>query len=78
MSLYPLRPQQADNNQNETFALIFVFHDKTFEDGVWAHFPPMPWVMGLVFRWVFFRSHDDWWRFAGCGYDCKPRDLPFA
>ena len=39
---------------------------------------PLPWLVGAAMRWLFFWKHDDWWRFAGCGYDSMPRELPFA
>lgn len=70
--------RKLTQSQNEMFALVFVFHDKTFEDGVWDSFPPVPRIMGVVLRWVWFQWHDDWWRFAGCWYDSTPKELPFA
>lgn len=59
-------------------AMPFIFHDKTFESGAWESFPPVPWIVGLVFRWFFLSTHADWWRFAGSGFDSMPRELPFA
>ncbi|KAF2469781.1 uncharacterized protein BDR25DRAFT_370412 [Lindgomyces ingoldianus] len=49
-------------------------HDVTFEGGV-HHFPPIPTPVGWVLRNVFGRVKGDWWRFAACGFDGRPRGL---
>lgn len=64
--------------QNEIFPLAIIFHDKTFDDGVWQHFPPVPWIAMLLLRWLFMYTHKDWWRFAGCDFTSQPKELPFA
>jgi len=58
--------------------LAIVFHDKTFEDGVWQNFPPMPWILHFAMRWLFMGTRKDWWRFAGCDFYSMPQELPFA
>jgi len=49
--------------------------DKTYEEGMWANWPPMPapirWGMiNLAGSW-----HGGWWKFASCGSDGMPREL---
>lgn len=60
------------------FPLVLYSHDKTFADGAWEHFPPIPWLVLVMVRWIFCRTHQDWWRFAGCDGDSMPRELPFV
>lgn len=55
-----------------------MLHDKTFEGGVWSSFPPVPWLVLLVMRYLFMNTRRDWWRFAPCDYSSQPQELPFA
>ncbi|KAK0386052.1 hypothetical protein NLU13_5889 [Sarocladium strictum] len=64
--------------RNNLLPLLFNSHDKSYENGVWMDFPPMPWVAMLAIRWLFCRTHADWWRFAPCDSTCYPQELPFA
>ncbi|WZH42144.1 Hemerythrin domain-containing protein [Fusarium acuminatum] len=64
--------------RREIFPLAIIFHDKTFEGGVWQNFPSVPWVSLLVLQWLFMNTHKSWWRFAGCNFQSKPQELPFA
>ncbi|KAH6989725.1 hypothetical protein BKA56DRAFT_629471 [Ilyonectria sp. MPI-CAGE-AT-0026] len=64
--------------RNEIFPLAIIFHDKTFEGGVWKNFPPVPRLFLLVLQWLCMNTHKDWWRFAGCDFQSKPQQLPFA
>ena len=57
---------------------MWVTHDKDFDEGVWAWFPPGSWIEQLIVRWMFLGKRASWWRFAPCGSDCKRRELPFA
>ncbi|KAF4446861.1 hypothetical protein F53441_9565 [Fusarium austroafricanum] len=66
------------SHRNEILPLALILHDKSFEGGIWADFPPLPWIGLVVIRWLFVRTHQDWWRFAGCDSSCNPQDLPFA
>jgi len=54
---------------------IFLNIDSTFEDGVWKDWPPVP---GPV-RWLLVRGskawNGEWWKFASCDADGKPREL---
>ncbi|KAL2204719.1 hypothetical protein CC79DRAFT_1358857 [Sarocladium strictum] len=64
--------------RNDLLPLVFNSHDKGFGGGVWMDFPPMPWIAALAIRWIFCRTHQDWWRFAPCDAYCQPKDLLFA
>ncbi|KAL6353028.1 hypothetical protein LRP88_13513 [Fusarium phalaenopsidis] len=61
-----------------TFPLTMILHDKTFEGGVWSSFPPVPWLVLWVMRYLFMNTRKDWWRFAPCDYSSQPQELPFA
>ncbi|ORY08543.1 hypothetical protein BCR34DRAFT_569826 [Clohesyomyces aquaticus] len=54
---------------------LFLNFDRTFEDGYWKDWPPMP----KVILWALVRGtswwHAGWWRFASCGVDGMPREL---
>ncbi len=49
--------------------------DRTFEGGMWEHWPPIPrpvrWTLIRVLAW----KHTGWWRFASCDYDGMPQKL---
>ena len=49
--------------------------DKEFEDGRWADFPAMPWVVKWVMISVLSRWRSNWWRFGSCGPDGVQRPL---
>lgn len=51
-----------------TTGIIFVVTclDVNFEGGRWSDFPPIPWVVNMMFRYIHFWVHRDWWRFAPC------------
>lgn len=55
-----------------------IFHDKTFKGGIWPDFPPIPWLVAVVMRFLFLRKYESWWRFAGCDLSSVPKELPFA
>lgn len=53
-----------------------LFHmDWAYEDGMWAHFPPIP----SPIRWTVISTakllHSDWWRFACCDSQGKRKQL---
>ncbi|RKL31416.1 hypothetical protein BFJ72_g11050 [Fusarium proliferatum] len=66
------------SHRNEILPLALILHDKDFEGGIWADFPPLPWIALVAIRWLFVRTHQDWWRFAGCDSSSNRQDLPFA
>jgi hypothetical protein len=53
-------------------------HDGSFENGIWKHFPPIPFLLLWMLRWFFMYKNMDWWRFAGCDLYSRPKELPFA
>ncbi|ERS96218.1 uncharacterized protein SPSK_01902 [Sporothrix schenckii 1099-18] len=60
--------KQAIASAGATTGIIFVFTclDVHFEDGRWAAFPPMPWIVVQMFRYVQYWFHTDWWKFGPC------------
>ena len=60
------------------FPMGFTSHEGAFENGVYAHWPPLPWFVGLLMRWIFIPKHKDWWRFAPCDSRMQRKELPFA
>jgi hypothetical protein len=64
--------------QNGVFPLTFVLHDGSFEDSIWADYPPVPWLMKLVLRYLVIGKRSNLWRFAPCDYYSQPQVLPFA
>ncbi|KAK0388512.1 hypothetical protein NLU13_4755 [Sarocladium strictum] len=64
--------------RTDLFPLVLHLHDKSFEDGAFANFPPVPWIVLLGIRWIFCRTRASWWRFAGCDGNSMPQELPFA
>ncbi|KAF7543421.1 hypothetical protein G7Z17_g10751 [Cylindrodendrum hubeiense] len=53
----------------------FCNHDVHFEDGLWANWPPAPWIVHILARHVTYWVHRDWWKFASCDRHGKLRPL---
>ncbi|CAK7236712.1 hypothetical protein SBRCBS47491_009731 [Sporothrix bragantina] len=55
-------------NAGSTTGIIFVMTclDVNFENGRWTDFPPIPWIINMMFRYIHFWVHSDWWKFAPC------------
>ncbi len=51
-------------------------HDSTYEQS--GTFPEIPWVALVVIKFLYFGKHSEWWQFAPCDKNSKPRELPFA
>jgi hypothetical protein len=54
--------------------------DRTFENGMWESWPPIPaairWPLIRVIAWQHAGwQHAGWWRFASCDYDGYPKKL---
>jgi hemerythrin-like domain-containing protein len=49
-------------------------HDVTYEGGI-HNFPPLPAPAKFLLMQVCARWKGDWWKFATCGYDGRPRGL---
>jgi len=53
--------------------------DVTYESGIHGvRFPPFPWLIGVLFRWVYVPQLKGAWRFSSCDDYGIPKDLPFA
>ncbi|KAI9734217.1 MAG: hypothetical protein M1834_002319 [Cirrosporium novae-zelandiae] len=54
---------------------LFLNFDRSFEEGKWATWPPMP---GPI-RWLLTRAgsswHWGWWKFSSCDVNGTPQDL---
>ncbi|KAJ1561357.1 hypothetical protein HK405_004157 [Cladochytrium tenue] len=63
-----------------TVALPFIVtgHDKTFDNTFFTHWPPVPWIVISVLRFLFFGTNKDWWQFAPCDGYMVPKELPYA
>jgi len=61
--------------KTEQLPFFFFNVDRTFEEGLWEHWPPIPgpvrWVLARVMAW----KHAGWWRFASCDYNGMPQKL---
>jgi len=53
--------------------------DVTYEDGIHGpRFPPFPWFVGQIFRWMYIPVHKGAWRFSCCDDYGQPKELEFA
>lgn len=55
------------------FALLNL--DATFEEGTWAHWPPMPGPIRWMLLNCFGSWNWGWWKFSSCDSSGKPRPL---
>ncbi|KAF7558992.1 hypothetical protein G7046_g5183 [Stylonectria norvegica] len=55
------KAMRISHYRTEIFPLAIILHDKTFDGGVWQKFPPIPWIVTLMLRWLFMNTHKDWW-----------------
>lgn len=56
--------------------MFFLFNlDRTYEDGLWAHWPPIPGPIRWSMTNLGSLVHGGWWRFASCDSSGKPREL---
>lgn len=51
--------------------------DREFEDGMHVSWPPFPWFVPLLSKWIFSRKHSGSWRFSPC-HNFKRRELRFV
>ena len=49
--------------------------DRSFENGKWEFWPPIPTPIRWALIRITARKHASWWRFASCGYDGFPQKL---
>ncbi|KAF2010939.1 hypothetical protein BU24DRAFT_427135 [Aaosphaeria arxii CBS 175.79] len=64
----------AKMSKTTQLPLILLNHDTTFEGGI-HRFPPLPGPVIWVLREAFGRWNADWWKFAACGFDGRPKAL---
>lgn len=59
----------------EHVPFFFFNMDRSFEGGLWGHWPPIPgpirWTLTRVIAW----PHAGWWRFTSCDYNGMPQKL---
>ncbi|KAH7156177.1 hemerythrin HHE cation binding domain-containing protein [Dactylonectria macrodidyma] len=73
-----LKQSQDPKNTTTVVPLTFTNHDKSFEGGVHASWPPLPWFVMLLLRWWYVPKNKGWWRFSSCDDQMRPKELPFA
>ncbi|TVY45316.1 hypothetical protein LSUB1_G000957, partial [Lachnellula subtilissima] len=53
--------------------------DVTYEGGIHGErFPPFPWFVGQIFRWIYVPRLCAAWKFSCCDDYGLPKDLPFV
>jgi hypothetical protein len=51
--------------------------DRTYENGLHASWPPFPWFVPLMSKWIFSRKYSGSWRFSPC-YNFKRKELQYV
>ncbi|KIV96430.1 hypothetical protein PV10_00302 [Exophiala mesophila] len=51
--------------------------DRTFESGIHGKWPPFPWFVPYLNKFIFYRRHSSSWRFSPCS-NLKRRELQFV
>ena len=59
-------------------SIMTVNLDHGFEGGIHSDFPPAPWFVKLLMRWIWPVPNRKLWRFASCTAAGVRRELPFA
>jgi hypothetical protein len=77
LTISEVEMRKASDRIPKTEGLPFFFFnmDRTFEGGLWEHWPPIPGVVRWILVRVVARKHAGWWRFASCDYDGMPQKL---
>jgi len=69
------RHQSGSMSKTKAIVFFLLNQDRTYEDGLWEHWPPIP----VVVRWLMIRIlgswHAGWWKFASCDYGGQPQKL---
>lgn len=68
-----------DHSKDHQIPLILTNMDISFEKE-WhtATWPPVPWFVCVIFRWLYVPKHKGAWRFSSCDAHGNPRDLEFV
>jgi hypothetical protein len=75
LSVNEMRKASGAIPKTEGLPFFLLNLDRTFEDGLWEYWPPIPGPVRWVLIRVIARTHTGWWRFASCDYDGKPQKL---
>ncbi|KAH8646133.1 hypothetical protein BX600DRAFT_477184 [Xylariales sp. PMI_506] len=62
----------------EGIVFAFLGQDATYENGIWANFPPTPPGLKSVVMGVFYYWRRSWWKFSPCDQKFMPRPEPYA
>jgi hypothetical protein len=75
LSEVEMRKASDEIPKTEGLPFFMLNLDRTFENGMWEFWPPIP----AAIRWTLIRviawKHAGWWRFASCDYDGYPKKL---
>ncbi|KAI1843556.1 hypothetical protein JX265_007340 [Neoarthrinium moseri] len=63
-----------------TEGIVFAFlgHDTTWENGLWAHFPPTPPGLKTLIMKGLYYWRSAWWKFSPCDQNFMPKPEPYA
>lgn len=64
--------------QSELFPIALMNHEKAYEGGKFASWPPIPWFVGIILKLWYFPMNKNLWIFASCDGNGKRKELPFA
>jgi len=75
-----IQKEAVDEGDTEHGIPFFIANiDSTFEHPFNASsWPPFPWFVALICRWVYIPKHKEAWRFGSCDSYGVPKDLPFV
>lgn len=59
----------------DVIPFLFLNFDRTFEEGMWVDWPPMPAVIRTGLTRVGSSWHWGWWKFASCDVNGVPKAL---
>jgi hypothetical protein len=60
---------------SDVVPFLFTNFDRTFEDGMWKDWPPMPALIRFLVVRIGSAWHPGWWRFSSCDINGYPKDL---
>lgn len=49
--------------------------EREYHSAVW---PPLPWFVAMMFRWLYLPKHKGAWRFSSCDWYGYPKELEFV
>ncbi|KAF2178209.1 hypothetical protein K469DRAFT_718307 [Zopfia rhizophila CBS 207.26] len=60
---------------SDVVPFLFLNIDRTYEDGFWKDWPPMPKPIRFLMVRLSAWWHQGWWKFASCDIDGYPKEL---